>query len=419
MIMLREHKRVFFLFLSLSILPLNTVMGQAEDFSLDLDGSLNFFTSQPNPRNLEDKISADIWSDLLVTGRHNIGLDMALYYSLGGFLGYSRYEDLYGHLSDFAVKLAIGEKQPTQLGITFGRQVFSDPTGNIVQQSLDGINASLKLDDTIDAHFGVGYLGLLPANHNNIILSPDDENEKENTDWGSAPDRLLFMGDLSITLVPDNSLLLGLHTGAQIDLRESPPASSYSSWYVGVHSSGFIFELLDYRAQATLNGGHLNTTPDIQPGFFLSNYWSLTIPGELGTGRITLGIDFASGGEIRGFTSISRLPQGEFFTGGIDEILAFSWRIDWDPFSNSSAIWLRNTNIHIKGKHLWNTAMRTRTISNLQANASEILGHELSIGFSVVPLSDIRLEAFVGGIFGNEHRSEDLLFSEIGLSLLF
>jgi len=52
-------------------------------------------------------------------------------------------------------------------------------------------------------------------------------------------------------------------------------------------------------------------------------------------------------------------------------------------------------------------------------NAGQMIGHEFSMGLKMVPLSDINLEATIGGIFGNDPNTKTLLFSEMSISLLY
>ena len=202
--------------------------------------------------------------DLLMEGKHDIGPYEELHYYIGGWGSYSRYKEWQGNLKELAIELVAGKEQPLLFNAVLGRQFFSDPTENIVAQSLDGLNTSFKTD-IIDAHLGLGYLGFFPANHSSIILSTDDEIERTLEDWGTAPQRLLVLGDLSFALT---TISLGLHFGSQFDLRQSPIDYGYTSWYVGLHSNGFVFELLQYTFQSTLSGGHFTSTTR-------SSYWGL------------------------------------------------------------------------------------------------------------------------------------------------
>ena len=413
--MMYSLRKNVFLFLFSFVCVFVSDLAAQEEFSFDFDSTLGFAVYQYT--SAEDKITPDLSFDLFMEGRHNIGSSEALYYRLGGWISYSRYREFQGHLQDLSVILALGEEQPTQLNLTLGRQPFADPTGNIVAQSLDGLNASLKAD-IIQAHLGFGYLGLFPANHNNIVLSPDDESEKKQTDWGTAPDRFLILGDFGISIIP--TILLGLHLGTQIDLRQDPSSYGYTSWYTGLHSRGFVFELLEYSAQITVNGGHFSNTDEPAIGVLLSNHWFFTFPGE-GVGRISAGVDFASGENEEasngGFRSISHIRQGDYFEGSISQLIAPSWQIEWEPLATAGVAWLRDLNVYIKGKHYWSTSTISRTVGILQTTGeSNFLGHELSMGFSVSPLSDFGIEGIMGAVLGSSEK-ETPFFSKLTIYL--
>ncbi len=405
------------LLLLLSIFSLSEVLGQS-GFTFDFDGRIQLSPYQYDYPD-GNKVTIEIAPDLLLEGRNSLGPDSELLYRLGGNLLYSRYDKFQGNLSDIAIELHIGQDQPTSFDLILGRQIFSDPIGNILSQGLDGINATLLVDDTFEAHVGVGYLGLFPASYSNAQLS-DDEVENP-TEWGSAPDRLFVIGDASFFPAPTVSL--GLHGGLQIDLQENASTYDYTSWYVGIDSVGILVPDappdLEYRAQVSLGAGPSNEDMAAAPGIFLSNYWSVLIPGTFSTGEVEIGADFASGeGDIGGFSAFSIVPQGEFFRGGLDEIFSLSWRVGWNPLINlDDSIWLRNTNIYLSGKHFWNTSESARTISRQQTAGGEDFGHELSIGFSTSLLSDFTIEGIIGGLFKG---TEDVRwFSKITLSLLF
>ncbi len=263
-------KKLFILIIILTLIPAAAI--SANDFG----GSLQNFT------NLNLDLTGDQTADLgsLISQNDKVtlwfNLDFSRAFNIVSQLGWIfRYEntalDFYYDFIDFKplellktletikFKGEIGSAggSLSMFGYQAGRYHVSDPSGLIINSTLDGLDILFRFPQNL-MRFGIWYNGFIDKNNSTILISRADTNSYLDNAKTFASPRLIEYAELKINDVTGQTFTFFM--AAQEDLYlstrlEELDSGRYFSGYLGGDISGSITPSLFYSLTGIFNGG--------------------------------------------------------------------------------------------------------------------------------------------------------------------
>ncbi len=377
------------------------------DFGLTLDAS-TFLSSGVIDSTYASQYRAAVWGELLQTMGNGGSIDLTAQgsYRYTAARPYIFDVDLLRFTGLFPQVLGAG----TAIELKAGRFQFSDATGLILDQTLDGLQVSF-LFSGFRIQLAGAYSGLILNPSSNIRISADDQSEANNNSVFFGPRRLITQ----VFLGADGFALEGL---AQFDLRGSGAAEIINSQYLGIVGVPRIAPglYLDYNltgsyAQSTVGPN----TVDIISG--LAGLGFRYYNEDLAASRFHVKATYATGFtpivlllntiSLDNFRSISQPTIGLVFSPALANLLYLDAGYSLRPFVRNSSTILAHIEPMVGARVYFRDPVplllagtpATLLVNNFNSSSTDLyLGTEVYGGVSARVFSDLGLSV-LGGAF--------------------
>lgn len=184
---------------------------------------------------------------LTLTLKYNQEISETLSFSASGWAQYSNQEEkedqpAYADLQ----RLSLLWESPRErdMSLKFGRMLFADTTGYILNEALDGFQGKLKLQDLYSLKLGLGYSGLTNDQFSTLVKTQSEYLEENYL----SPARLIWQ--INAAREDSRGIKFYLNGQGQNGLEDK----DYISWYAGGGATLPVNDLI-VQAHYSYNGG--------------------------------------------------------------------------------------------------------------------------------------------------------------------